>query len=349
MSDVEITQWDGCYPSSWKGIIVPEAFQHPAKFSSKLIERIYRHAVDEMHWLAPGDRVIDPFGGVALGAYPALRYGLDWTGCELESRFVNLGNQNIDLWNATYQNKLAKWGTARLIQGDSRNLSKVISQADAAISSPPFIQTQGGCNVTSTTGPLSDPRLIKRHSAGNQSANGYGTSDGQLSNLQPGDYKAAISSPPFEDCLTVVGQKNRDRGPAFNRVGRGCDIDYGNTTGQIGQDHGETFWTAARTIIEQTYQVLTPGGHAIWVTKRYVKNKSIVDFTGQWIAVCESVGFRTLHIHHAMLVRHNGTSLTLDGGKIEHKTESKSFFRRLAESKGSPRIDWEDVVCMVKA
>lgn len=29
-------------------------------------------------------------------------------------------------------------------------------------------------------------------------------------------------------------------------------------------------------------------------------------------------------------------------------TERKSFFRRLAEKKGSPAIDWEDVICVVK-
>jgi hypothetical protein len=37
---------------------------------------------------------------------------------------------------------------------------------------------------------------------------------------------------------------------------------------------------------------------------------------------------------------------TFDDSKVIK--ERKSFFRRLQESKGAPRIDWEDVVCMVK-
>lgn len=471
--------WENCYPSKWKGVITPDSFKHPAKFSSKLIQKIYRHITEE-GWLREGDRVVDPFGGVALGALEAMRYGLDWTGCELEPHFVKLGNANIALWNERYAGKLPKWGTARLLQGDSRFLSSVIEQArgvvssppyadgcahtggdtptsekfiqggtihgvgisgvvssppysdrsaaptdiqgyeagmlkmndaearkerkqragidiskpvsmggpnsvqnqpqvygstpgqlgampagdfSAAISSPPFIQTQGGCNVTSTEGPLSDPRLIERHSAGNQAANAYGTTPGQLSELEPGDYNAVISSPPFENTLSrdvVNAEARREWARAhgisnaefvspvdMERVGQ-RDQEYGGTDGNIGNQNGETFWTAARLIIEQVYQVLQPGGHAVWVCKGYVKAGELVDFPGQWRAVCEAVGFATLHEHHAMLVKHNGTSLTIDGEEVHHVKESKSFFRRLSEKKGAPPIDFETVYCMEK-
>lgn len=37
-----------------------------------------------------------------------------------------------------------------------------------------------------------------------------------------------------------------------------------------------------------------------------------------------------------------------DGLFKEDRKERKSFFRRLAEKKGSPRIDWEDILCMEK-
>jgi len=494
--------WENCYPSKWKGVITPDSFKHPAKFSSKLIQKIYRHITEE-GWLREGDRVVDPFGGVALGALEAMRYGLDWTGCELEPHFVKFGNENIRLWNGTFSGKLPRWGTAILLQGDSRQLTRVVvdaqgvvssppyadgcahtggddkdgklqggayygvgingvvssppytdrsaaptdvqgyeagllnmnegqtyqgvissppyvdsvNQSDqandadarkdrkkkagidiskpvnmggpngvqnqpqvygstpgqlgalpagdfsAAISSPPFLQTQGGCNVTSTEGPLSDPRLIERHSAGNQAANAYGESDGQLSNLQPGDYRAAISSPPFENTLSrdVVNadarrQWAREHGISnvefvtpvdMERIGQ-RDQEYGSTPGQLGQDSGATFWTAAREIIEQVYAVLAPGAHAVWVCKGYVKGGKLVDFPGQWRTVCEAVGFVTLHEHHAMLVKHNGTSLTIDGEEVHHVKESKSFFRRLSEKKGAPPIDFETVYCMEK-
>ena len=47
---MKIDLWEGCYPSRWKGLIVPDAITHPAKFSSKLIRRIYEHMIAE-GWL----------------------------------------------------------------------------------------------------------------------------------------------------------------------------------------------------------------------------------------------------------------------------------------------------------
>lgn len=56
----------------------------------------------------------------------------------------------------------------------------------------------------------------------------------------------------------------------------------------------------------------------------------------------------TLHEHHAWVVEDHGMQFTLDGDAHARRVERKSFFRRLAEKKGSPRIDWETVLCMVK-
>ena len=38
--------------------------------------------------------------------------------------------------------------------------------------------------------------------------------------------------------------------------------DYGSDPANIGTDTGDTFWAAARAIVEQTYAVLRPGGYA---------------------------------------------------------------------------------------
>ena len=397
---MEISEWVGCYPSSWQGIITPEAFCHPAKFSSKLIERIYAHCA-EGGWLKEGDRVVDPFGGVALGAYTAMRYGLSWVGCELEPRFVALGQQNIALWNTRYKGRLNRWGTGRLVQGDSRNLAQIAGGAECAVSSPPFLATEGGCKAS---GGIIDEALMNRHSASNTSQSGYGADPRNLGNLPAGDWMAAISSPPYAESMEKAGgidpaKSKHTYGP--NSQMNNSDTRYGNSPGQLGampagdfagvvssppyedtqispgwragmperMGHGisvtnheqdgygatkgqlggsETFWTAALEIIQQTYTVLAPGAHAVWVVKGYVKAKKLVDFPAQWREVCEACGFVTLHEHHAMLVKHNGFSQTIDGGEVEHKTESKSFFRRLAEKKGSPPINFETVLCMVK-
>lgn len=41
-----------------------------------------------------------------------------------------------------------------------------------------------------------------------------------------------------------------------------------------------------------------------------------------------------------------GAQHTLEGDLERRTAEHKSFFRRLAENKGSPRIDYEDVIVM---
>lgn len=414
MAEIKIDSWSGCYPSQWKGLIVPQAMSHPAKFSSKLIRRIYDHMIDE-GWLRIGDRVIDPFGGVALGALEAMRHGLIWQGIELEAKFVEMGGQNIDLWNKKFS-RMPHWGRAQLTQGDSRFILNVLAGTQqgvvssppyatevvrnrsshlkkarmaakgykpkgtagmtgdvlaqeayghsegqladlpegnfsVAITSPPFRQSEGGTPEPKPGGAI-DERLYARHAAGNSAADGYGTTPGNLANMDEpkDDFQASISSPPYRN-ETEGTPLDPSKYPTLRGVlkeNSGHLQKYGHSDGQIGNDSDETFWQAARQIVEQVYLALSPGGHAVWVVKNYVKNKQIVPFCDQWRQLCESVGFVTIHEHHAMLVHNKGASHTLEGGTVEHKTESKSFFRRLAERNGSPRIDYEVVLCMVK-
>lgn len=371
----QVDEWTGCYPSSWKGVIVPEAMSHPAKFSSKLIRRIYEHLFEE-GFVKEGDRVLDPFGGVALGALHAQTMGLAWVGCELEPKFVDIGRHNLSQWNIKYK-LMPKWsGKASLLQGDSRKLLQVIGeqsaisdqQSAASVSSPPYKNdTQGGgLNVDkpeSFRGVLKDGTLS------------MGESEGNLGQMDDGNFQASISSPPFRQSEGgtpepkpggVIDERLQARHSAGNSAAAG----YGESDGQLANmkeraapgekqsadsdqraadsEDKDDFWLAARQIVDQVFLALAPGGVAVWVVKDFVRNKERVSFSDQWRQLCEAAGFETLHEHLAMLVNHKGTSLDFDGNTVEHKTESKSFFRRIAEKKGSPRIDWETVWCMRK-
>lgn len=418
--------WHRCYKGSWKGVIVDDAFAHPAKFSRALIRRIYEHAF-EQGWLEYGDSVVDPFGGVALGALQAMRHGLHWFGCELEPRFVDLGRLNIEKWNAEYAplfwNCVPSWGTARLVQGDSRDLVRVVGEVGCCVSSPPFNvgDSASAQSIAARTDKSAD--WIKNNTGWKT---GYGSSQGQLANLPEGDFCAAVSSPPYVDRSAAptdvqgyeAGQLKvnaHGEGPgaygtgnaAYKRHGafiRGANTsnqspdygtapgqlgampagefaaacvssppfenqnscndqnyhkdrltpggplygDYGCSQGQLGQESGDTFWTAARAIVAQTYQVLRPGAVAIWVTKSFVRNKARVDFPGQWLQLCEAVGFERLEWVRAWLVEDNGTQGAMFGEDVRLVKERKSFFRRLAEKNGSPPIDYEVVVIVRK-
>lgn len=344
--------WTGLYRKGWKGHIDDEAFKHPAKFARGLVAKIYDHCRDE-GWLVAGDLVVDPFGGVALGGFDAMRLGLHWVGVELEPAFVRMGNLNIDLWNYQHAGKLPRWGSARLVRGDSRNLAALVGRcAGQAISSPPFLQTRGGVNTHTVSGPLADPRLIKRHSAGNLEANGYGQAGGQLANLQEGSIEAALvaSSPPYDstDQNYAAGWQRFHKGHTpVARYDAQREAAYGTSDGQVAG--AEDFWTASRVIIQQTYDVLRPGGHACWVVKGFIRKGKLVDFPDQWRRLCEAVGFQTVHLHRAQLGVDLGRQLGHgDQADVSKSVTRKSFFRRMLEEKGAPPIDYETVLCMVK-
>ena len=60
------------------------------------------------------------------------------------------------------------------------------------------------------------------------------------------------------------------------------------------------------------------------------------------LALLEGLGYTPILRARAHLVKER-RELTFAGEHVV-KTERKSFFRRLAEKKGSPRIDWEEVL-----
>lgn len=289
MTTIQIDQWWNCYSDQWGDELVPEAFAHPAKIAPGLSKKIYDHAF-EMGWLCAGNRVVDPFGGIAGTALQAMIRGLSWVGCELEQRFVDLGSQNIALWCRRYS-LWPKLGSAVLLQGDSRNLRSVIGgAADVCVSSPPY-----------------EGQELDYGDRPNRAA--------KIANIP--NFKGRTHWQNNDKTITHYG-------------------DMGS---------GDSFWSAAKLIVAQTHSILRPGGHAMWVVKDFVRNKEIVPFCDQWRQLCESCGFVTLHEHHAMLIA-EASQIGFDG---EHKRrERKSFFRRLAESHGSPRIDYEVVSCMEK-
>jgi hypothetical protein len=327
----------------------------------------------------------------------AMSMGLHWYGCELEPRFVALGNANIDKWQRDLAMLGDGVGGAYLLQGDSRYLSSLLGGGmAAAVSSPPFgealtygtpivyangdrIQdrayssenqgtTEGNlaalraddkgfaaavssppyADAVNGTGEGPGARHDPIHHNGDNaykqsSANGYGATPGNLGNLAGDGFGAAISSPPFEESIA-----------SDERVGRAAEYTghkherYGTSAGQIGEESGDTFWAAARAIVEQTYAVLRPGGYAAWVCKDFVRKGQRVPFSDQWQQLCEAVGFEPVERIAAMLVDDHGDQLDIFGGATARRKERKSFFRRLAEKKGSPRIDHEDVIIMHK-
>lgn len=390
-------EWFGLYRESWQGEIVPDAFAHPAKFSRALIRRIYQHALQQ-GYVKAGDVIADPFGGVALGALDAMRYGLHWRGVELEERFVKLGNENLALWQQRYEAAFPGWGTARLLQGDSRRLCDVLGMADLILSSPPYSVTSAA-NQGNNQRRFADPSYRPKERDGDR----YGESNGQLANYPEGDVDAAISSPPYADSVDGTGEgpgarwdfvhhngdnatkRSSDNGygatpgnlgamadgvvssPPY--TGLGADIkhhgikgharvvhdvnygnaEYGSSEGQLGNNGTDTFWTAAKTIVEQVHAILRPGGVAIFVTGDYVRDGQRVEFGNQWLQLCQACGFSPLEWITCWKREPGPVQLALVGDDHDHTIDRVSFFRRLANRRNpAAAILNEDVLIVRK-
>jgi len=374
----ELIEWQHCYDSSWKGLITPESFAHPAKFSRDLIERILDHCLAR-GYLRPGDVVGDPFGGIGTGGIAAAYRGLRWVGVELEGRFVDFARANFEL----HRSKWAVLGAPapQIIQGDSRRFHELVSaravagNVDAVVASPPF------------SGPNMQPKTcgqdLKRNGEGRivRPVDGH-TGDrtlGNIETLKEGSVDACISSPPYSETLNHGG--GPDTKQDILQGGKslmGIKDGYGESAGQIGHlkagsvdgvvssppfedslhqrpgqmlapqqstDDGkpEDYWRAVNKVYRSCWQAIKPGGVIVLVVKDYVKNGKRVPLCDDTARLLEHVGFTVAERIRAMLIKETHHNDLFDGRTTSTKSR-KSFFRRLAEKKGSPAIDFEEVL-----
>lgn len=409
-------EWTGCYNDSWKGLIVPEAFSHPAKVSPGLAKRIFEHCF-EKGYLKEGDVCGDPFMGVCGFGIFAAPMKIQFVGVELESKFVDLSKQNIELHRHAWETM--GYPIPTILQGDSRRFSEIINGATGLITSPPYAETVkntgDGIDWGKATRGGHQPGMPRYDSTAGV-ADGYGVTEGNIGNLKSGDISeimgcdGIVTSPPYAE--TPLGQTNKsvERHAEIQKAkgskrtwGKNFIDDYGSNPSNIGnlipetdskrpmpdvrsnetvgdssqerrslrssdrelgdsllvvsqQNNSEnmvgekeeppTYWSEMLKIYIECWKALKDGGVMVVVIKSYVKGGKIVDLPEQTWQLLQHVGFKPLERIRAMLVsetRENGLF-----GEIVKIKARKSFFRRLAEKKGSPRIDFEEVLWLVK-
>jgi DNA modification methylase len=243
-----MTVWNGCYDRDLKGVITKKAFAHPARFARNLIERIYIHMLDK-GWIKRGDRVGDPFGGVATGGVVAAYKGLNWIGVELEPHYHKLGLDNIKLHE--YRLNLLGLNIPILLRGDSRRFNEIVGELDATITSPPYSniapeKNGPGINMDkqyqtyrASGGGMS---LEKFKEQQQRHSHGYGKTEGQIGRLKEGSVDSVVTSPPYSDISAGAGGLNHKPAKhAGQQSGRAAgasqtgDQKYGNSEGQISQ------------------------------------------------------------------------------------------------------------------
>jgi DNA modification methylase len=269
---------------------------------------------------------------------------------ETKTTAGNVGNATNNAWGKGKQLASAQEGYGAA-PGQIGWLKS--GSVDAVVSSPPFRDARSDTTKAGATkggGPCAE----RLHSV--QAGTTYGKSDGQIDNLATGDVHAVVTSPPWEkNCegdikrhkvnfLPDNGKGHYASPAAKERAMQKAEQKvYGDTDGQIGQETKESYWMAMKLVYAQCHLAIKPGGYIAVVIKDYVKDKQRVPLCDDTVKLLEHLGFELVERVHAMLVKETRHG-DLFNGHTTSKTERKSFFRRLAESKGSPPIDFEQVI-----
>jgi hypothetical protein len=393
VDSVKYLDWYGCYSENLVGLVTPASIAHPAKMAKALAWRIVAHGF-ERDWWGVGDVVLDPFFGVGTVGLAGAYAGLAVIGVELEPRFVELAKGNMSLHQARWQQM--NLPEPVVLQGDSREMGKLLRDAGAVITSPPYT---GNYKSDRTTAKRDARRGYKQGSGCFRGSETYGSAPGQIGDMAEGNlsevvgvissppyadgcahqggndphperqrggnnhlpglsdsqsvspYAGAITSPPFMQ--TLGSDAPEKRGGLFRDERRAGDKSltgtYGESVGQIGQLAAATYWGSVGIVYQQCFSVLRPGGVMALVLKDFVRSGKRVPFCDQTVELLEAIGFALIERARAWQVEEYSGGVGLFDGKDVVRTKTKkSFFRILQEAKGSPRIDWEEVIFVQK-
>ena len=117
--------WFGCYEGDgyFKQYFEPSTYSHPAKISPKLSIKILEH-LKKLGLLNDDGIILDFMSG--SGRIPLLSSIKGYTsiGIELENHFVKMSEDNKKF----AENKIGRKLNMFIVQGDSRNLTKVLNE-----------------------------------------------------------------------------------------------------------------------------------------------------------------------------------------------------------------------------
>ena len=168
----------------------------------------------------------------ALELFPACCTASTGLGCELEPRFIELGRANLALWQQRYGHTPG-YGQGALVQGDSRELHKVLAEVACVVSSPPYANGLGKEDTYADHAKREKDshRSIMREKGIVDPF--YGQHPAQLGNLPPGSVADAIlSSPPYANGCAHTG--GADSQPQHIQGGVLQYVTYGTEPAQLG-------------------------------------------------------------------------------------------------------------------
>jgi hypothetical protein len=172
----------------------PDSVTHPAKMSLNLLRRILQE-MTERGWLKPGECVVDPFGGRGSTAavWCAMHPENRAVTVELEPHFVAM-QQGV---KAAAEKRIGRELRWTIVQGDSRRVDELLTEAGVGVTSPPYSNTE----IMHIGHSIGDAWAENGQAAipaenGNKRTRRYGFSEGQIGQC-PDREPVAVLSPPY--------------------------------------------------------------------------------------------------------------------------------------------------------
>ncbi len=331
----------------WKDFFTDESVAHPAKMNLNLMRHILKT------YTKPGDVVLDPMAGTGSTIILASLLGRHGVAVEYEPRFCEMIRENIK--RSERHSTLTSKGSMVCIQGDARELSKLLEESDAIITSPPYTnRSDGGKLAKKGVGGFShysneEPDVWFTQRDQNNVANlRYGDIDAVVTSppygnrladdvVQNGDearmsYRQAIdsivTSPPYEQ--TISRESGGNLGPEEKRS-LSLMREYSKDSDNIGNLKSESYLEAMLQCYREFFKVLKEGGTMVLVTKNFIRDKAVVRLDEDTIKLCETSGF------------------TLKD-RLYFKLPQKSFWRILYSKRfpDVPEVEYEDVLVFAK-
>lgn len=351
-----------------KKYYVSSVIRHPAKGNIPMMIWILEEFIKD------GDIVLDPMAGIGTTLLEGMRLFPNslFIGIELEHKFVKWCNASIKKTERiAWGNWFMKIGRAVCLQGDARDLERVMKQkVDKIISSPPYSNVVSddkegpgaGANekkygrwkkgtakkqsYTQLNEPSKVDKIISSPPFGGQvqhktnylgkqkQESGFEYSEGpeNIGNLPHGKVDKVISSPPYEGTVSpFTGGAPMPEDKGPHIGCRNIRTGYTKDRNNLGNTKGKTYLEAMLLVYQQCFKVLKPDGLMILITKDFIRNKKRVRLGEDTIKLCEMAGFKHFHTYY-------------------RKIENPSFWRTLYQQKYPEveKIDCEDVIILKK-
>lgn len=186
-------------PSKQRRYYDKESLVHPAKMPTFFVQKILRE------YSKPGEVVLDPMAGIGTTLVEAVLLGRNAIGVEYEEKFKLIVERNLAAVEA-FRGRVKGMGKGIVLQGDSRELEKVLGENAGKIDSIAFSPPYGHQSETNKENAKNPTKLHRDK----YSTTNYGESEENIGNLtySSGEVDAIVTSPPF--AASLAGSANDD-------------------------------------------------------------------------------------------------------------------------------------------